>query len=185
MRITGGQYRNKKLNVPSGDSVRPTSDRMRQSLFNMLHHAKWAGDFDLKDATVLDIFCGSGSLGLEALSHGAKQATFVDLDTSSIKQNSQFLPPNTFDIIQQNAQKLTLKTPLSHTLVFIDPPYHKDLVTPSLKNLVQKNYLADKALVIIECEKSLNLNTDGNIEILDRRDQGQSTLYVARYYATI
>lgn len=183
MRITGGLYKNRKLNVPDGNVVRPTSDRMRQSLFNMLNHAKWANDFDLTKAHVLDLFCGSGALGLESLSYGAQHATFVDLDISSIKQNSHFMDGTQFDIIKQNATKLSLQNDVQFDCVFMDPPYRKALVMGTLQNLIDKNYMADNAIVIIECEKELDLQTD--LELLDKRAQGQSNLYILRYNAAI
>jgi 16S rRNA (guanine966-N2)-methyltransferase len=183
MRITGGLYKNRKLNVPDGNAVRPTSDRMRQSLFNMLHHAKWANGFDLTKAHILDLFCGSGALGLEAISNGAPHATFVDLDIASIKQNSHFMDDTQFDIIKQNATKLSLQNDVQFDCIFMDPPYRKGLVTEALQNLIDKNYMADNAIVIVECEKELDLQTD--LELLDKRAQGQSNLYILRYNAAI
>lgn len=182
MRITGGEYRNRKLTVPEGRDVRPTSDRMRQTLFNLLHHAKWLDGFELEGARVVDLFCGSGALGLEALSHGAAHCTFVDRETGSVKTNSAFLANNEAMIVKGDASKIgTGKGNVS--LVFMDPPYFKDLITPTVLNLIEQGWLADQALIVIEAEKSLPL--DLPLEHLDTRTQSQSNLHIFRYKAAI
>src|SRR4051812_13140055 len=87
MRITGGSARGRILKVPDTGTVRPTTDKMRQQLFNMLLHSQWAtqADFELDGAHVLDGFCGSGALGLEALSRGASSCVFVDIDGKVVR----------------------------------------------------------------------------------------------------
>lgn len=182
MRITGGKHKNRKLVVPEGKDIRPTSDRMRQSLFNMLHHSKWARHFELENARVLDLFCGSGALGLEALSHGAEHCIFVDRDISSIKNNGVFVDDGDFDIHKSNACTVKLNT--SFNLVFMDPPYRQNLIEPALQNLVNQNCLANNALVIIESEKEFQSDFDG-FKICDTRTQGQSALHILRYSPTI
>lgn len=182
MRITGGQYKNRKLIVPEGNDVRPTSDRMRQSLFNMLHHSKWAHSFKFENAQALDLFCGSGALGLEALSHGTHHCIFVDQDTSPIKENSKFLDQKDYNIKKSNACAVKLEK--SFDLVFMDPPYRKNLITPTLKNLMAQHSLNKNALIIIEAEKEFKAVFD-EFEICDIRSQGQSTLHILRYNPAI
>ena len=96
MRITSGHYKNRQLFVPEGKFVRPTSDRMRQSIFNILRHPKWDDQFSLDGIHVADLFCGSGSLGLEALSNGAKHCVFIDQDVRATNDNTGFLPVDDF-----------------------------------------------------------------------------------------
>lgn len=182
MKISGGEYKNRKLVVPDGHDVRPTSDRMRQTLFNMLNHAKWASDFDITSAKVLDLFCGSGALGLEALSHGAAYCTFVDTDISSVKTNAYFLDKNDYDLKTSDACHVTFTD--QYNLVFMDPPYRQALIEPTLRNLVDKNALAADALIVIESEKNFTFKTD-HFAQCDFRVQGQSALYILRYNPAI
>ncbi len=181
MRITSGEYKNRQLFVPEGDFIRPTSDRMRQSIFNILRHPKWDDTFDLDGARVLDIFCGSGSLGLEALSNGASHCTFIDQDVRTVRNNTGFVPEGGFEVIQSSA--LSLKQGNSDIgLVFMDPPYRQNFVEPTLQKLIDNQWLLDKAIVIVECEKGLDINCD--FELLDTRSQSQSDLYFFRYNKT-
>ena len=182
MRITGGQYKNRKLFVPEGNDVRPTSDRMRQTIFNLLHHANWLDNFQLNGAIVLDLYCGSGALGIEALSHGANKCVFVDRDIISIKQNSNFLYADSYQIIKADASQLSNGRGCVN-LVFMDPPYFKNLIEPTVANLINNNWLADEALIVIEAEKSLML--DLPLILLDKRGQSHSNLHVFRYKAAI
>jgi 16S rRNA (guanine966-N2)-methyltransferase len=183
MKISGGAYKNRKLVVPDGFDVRPTSDRMRQSLFNMLMHAKWASDFDFTSAKVLDLFCGSGALGLEALSHGAPYCTFVDMDISSVKTNAYFLDKNDYDLKKSDACNVGLVE--RYNLVFMDPPYRQNLIEPALRNLADKDVLAADALVVIESEKNSTFVTPDDFIQCDFRVQGQSALYILRYNPAI
>ncbi len=182
MRITGGQYKNKKLFVPEGNQVRPTSDRMRQTIFNMMRHAKWAVDFEISNAHVLDIFCGTGALGLEALSHGATHCLFIDTDIHAVQRNTAFLENDQFRIVKANALKFG-RGEQDINLVFMDPPYAQDLVTPAIKNLISQKWLADGCVIMIETEK--NIRMDLGLELLDKRAQSQSELHIFRYHTAI
>lgn len=183
MRITGGQYKNKKLHVPDGKAVRPTSDRMRQSLFNILHHAKWLNGFEIEDSNVLDVFCGTGALGVEAISHGAKHCVFIDQDISTVKQNVKILSDNQYKIIKSNALGLRQGNG-DVNLVFMDPPYRKDLIEPVVELLINKNWLSDNAVIIIESEKNLQLNFI-DLELMDKRSQAQSDLHFFLYNSAV
>jgi len=180
MRITGGQYKNKKLFVPEGENVRPTSDRMRQSLFNMLNHSSWAGGFAFEDARVLDLFCGTGALGLESLSHGAAHCLFIDQDIHAVQRNTSYLDNDQFRIIKANALKFGQGN-ADIDLVFMDPPYRKDLVEPTIENLIDNDWLADGAIVVIETERQLKFKT--YLDLMDVRHQAQSSLHFFSYSA--
>lgn len=182
MRITSGEYKNRRLFVPEGKFIRPTSDRMRQSIFNILRYPKWDDNFELSGARVMDVFCGSGSLGLEALSNGAVYCLFVDQDARTVRDNTGFISEDDFDIRQANV--LNLKNGSGDIdLVFMDPPYNESLVEPAVKNLIDQNYLADGAILIIETEKGCAL--DLSLDHLDTRSQAQSDLHFFRYNAAI
>lgn len=161
MRITGGEAKGRVLKVPETGTVRPTTDKMRQQLFNMLMHSPWAvgNGFELDGAHVLDAFCGSGSLGLEALSRGAASVVFVDSDARVMSIAKGNVTLCRYDSVSQfitkPAQKIGMRADniLPRTLVLLDPPYRKDFVAPALNALVEGNWLADGALVIAESEK--------------------------------
>jgi 16S rRNA (guanine966-N2)-methyltransferase len=178
MRITSGTYKNRRLFVPDGKFVRPTSDRMRQSIFNILRHPKWAPDFSLDGAHIADLFCGSGSLGLEALSNGAKHCVFVDQDVKAVTNNTGFLDDDDFQIIKSSLPKVSRIPTKQFDLVFMDPPYDQNLVEPTIQLLMNNNHLANDAIIVIETEKGLNLNID--LELMDKRTQSNSDLWMYR-----
>lgn len=184
MRITSGEYKNRRLFVPEGKFVRPTSDRMRQSLFNILRHPKWDLDFSLDGKNVADLFCGSGSLGLEALSNGAKHCVFVDQDTKAVTDNTGFLPENDFEIIKSSLPNFYANGfDQTFDLVFMDPPYNKGLVEPTLQYVLDKGMLSDGAILIIETEKFAKIESD--LELLDERYQSESKLSFLRYNTAV
>jgi 16S rRNA (guanine966-N2)-methyltransferase len=155
MRIIAGQHKGRALNAPKGMSTRPTSDRTRESLFNVIAHAEWAPS--IEGARVIDLFAGSGALGLEAMSRGAAFCLFVETDhgaRGAIRDNIEAL--GLFGNTRLHRRSATdlgekpagLGGPF--TLAFLDPPYHKDLVQPALDCLVRGTWLAEDALVIVE-----------------------------------
>jgi 16S rRNA (guanine966-N2)-methyltransferase len=164
MRITAGEFRGRVLQAPEGDAVRPTSDRTRQAIFNIIFSGNWLDDgeeFDLNGANVLDVFCGTGALGLEAMSRGAGSCVFVDKDRTSIecvKGNAEMLklgPRASF--ILREAAKIGPKPaamPMAR-MVFLDPPYRKDLVPPALQALSEGGWIETGALVIVETESAV------------------------------
>jgi 16S rRNA (guanine966-N2)-methyltransferase len=156
MRISGGEFRGRILTAPKGQDVRPASDKVRQAVFNSL-----LSRIDLRGANILDGFCGTGSYGLEALSRGAKFCTFIDKDVSFCRKNVTALDvENQSKILQKDLLKLSEKPeeiPAAN-LLFLDPPYRKSLLLPSLEILQDKGWLADSALCVLECEKEFSLN---------------------------
>lgn len=163
MRITGGQLRGRTLSPPKDNKIRPTSDKVRAAIFNAL-----GSRIDFNGLRVLDAFCGTGALGLEALSRGAAHAVFRDISPNSLKltrANVTHLGLDaraTFELddsakpMPPCAQKS--KT-LAFDLVFIDPPYRKDLIVPLCRSLITHNSLNPGGLMIIESEKDLDLET--------------------------
>ncbi len=150
MRIIAGELRGRKLQPIRGMTIRPTSDRLRETLFNILSHR-------VRDAVVLDIFAGTGALGLEALSRGAASAVFIDhykgaLDalTGNIRA---FHLDDRAQVIRWDIH-INLKCIRNHQppfdLVFMDPPYERNLVMPSLDHLHRSRALASDALVVVE-----------------------------------
>jgi len=153
LRIIGGQCRGRKLESFKGRDVRPTADRVRESLFNILAHKT-------RDACVLDLFSGTGALGIEALSRGARMAVFVDNSAHSIivlrKNLSRcVLPGDCARVIQWDiARNLECLRPYrqSFNLVFLDPPYQGELAAVAMQHLLHCGCLAPEAVLVVEHE---------------------------------
>ena len=150
MRIVGGAHRGRPLVAPKGHSTRPTADRTRQALFNVLEHAPWGRS--LAGALVIDLFAGSGALGLEALSRGAAFCTFVDDDPAAraaITANIEALKmTDRMQILAADAGRLPTSAEGPFDIAFLDPPYGKDLVHAALADLATR--LAPEAIVSVE-----------------------------------
>lgn len=182
MRITSGQYKGRRLTIPNGKDVRPTSDKVRQALFNILL------SYDLPvDAIVIDGFCGSGALGLEALSRGASHCTFIDKNTRPARENITALNDKDLNaaclFAQKDARKPGLR-PVGQApanLIFLDPPYHKDLIPPTLTALSESGWLADEALCVLEMEKAYTPDLPDTYTLLDNRDYGDTKIILCRY----
>jgi 16S rRNA (guanine966-N2)-methyltransferase len=152
MRIVGGRLRGRKLAAPASQAIRPTSDRLREALFNILAHAY--GD-PVSGARVLDLFAGTGALGLEALSRGAAFVLFVEDGAEAralIRENVEALGlGGVTRIFRRDATKLGPVHPLEpFTLAFLDPPYGKGLAEPALAAARAGGWLAPGALVVVE-----------------------------------
>ena len=154
MRITGGQYRGRKLDTPKNDDIRPTSDKVRQAMFNMLNARGL-----VQDAVVIDAFCGTGALGIEALSQGARHGIFFDKHRTSYnlaKANIESLDIQNFNLFCQDITKCHQRPDDISVadLVFLDPPYKKDLIPQAIENLKNKNWLSDDVTFVMEMDKT-------------------------------
>lgn len=155
MRIVAGIYKGRNINAPEGDSTRPTSDKTRESIFNIL-----TGYF--YDANVLDIFAGSGALGIEALSRGAKKATFIDLDNQAIKTikgNISNLKIENATVIQ-NDYKIISTLNESFDLIMLDPPYKMDVFDEILKIIEDNNLLNPFGVIVYESNQEHKLDKE-------------------------
>ncbi|WP_375276792.1 16S rRNA (guanine(966)-N(2))-methyltransferase RsmD [Pseudoalteromonas marina] len=154
IRVISGQFRGRKLPVKDVQGLRPTTDRIKETVFNWLMQ-------DTRDANVLDCFAGSGGLGFEALSRFASTALFIELDPSAAKQlaqniatlklqNAQVRHTNSLSFLEQKNSN----TPFD--LVFVDPPFRKNLAQTSCNLLEINNWLSEEALIYLEVESDLN-----------------------------
>lgn len=168
MRIVGGSLKGRTIATPPGQSTRPTSDRARESLFNVLAHASWSGP--LEGARVLDLFAGSGALGLEALSRGAAFALFVETDAAArgvIRDNIEaFALFGSTRIHRRDATDLGVKPAglaAPFDLVFLDPPYGKGLGERALPRLKSGGWITPDATIVFECGAAETPAIDGFI----------------------
>ncbi|HLV47494.1 MAG TPA: 16S rRNA (guanine(966)-N(2))-methyltransferase RsmD [Aliidiomarina sp.] len=173
IRIIGGRWRGRKLPVIDTDGLRPTTDRLKETAFNWLQ-------FELAGARVLDLFAGTGSLGIEALSRGASHAMFFEKDlkaTQQLKENLARLDAlKTSHIQQGDTLKLLNEAPAGgpFNLVFIDPPFHKNLLHTAVAMLVEHSWLASGARVYVETELEVELNVPNNWQLYREKKMGQS-----------
>ena len=174
MRIVAGQFKGRPIKAPKTDATRPTSDRARESLFNILAHADWAPDLD--GARVIDLFAGSGALGLEAISRGAAFCLFVETAHAArgaIRENVDTL--QLFGATRIHRRSATDLGDLPAGLgapfefAFMDPPYWKGLIEPCLNALASGGWLAPGALIIAETAEDEVLDLEGWTILADRK----------------
>jgi 16S rRNA (guanine966-N2)-methyltransferase len=184
MRIVGGRHRGRQLETPADLPIRPTSDRARQALFNILEHGKLTqgGLSPVRGARVLDAFCGTGALGIEALSRGAAHAVFLDSDAAALRlarrnaaqagetAQATFLPADA-----------TRPPPADQpcTLVFLDPPYDQDVLEPAVAALSKSGWIGAGAILVAEVERRRDVALSG-YTLVDERRYGKAKLLFYR-----
>ncbi|MTI47712.1 16S rRNA (guanine(966)-N(2))-methyltransferase RsmD [Sporosalibacterium faouarense] len=177
MRVITGKAKGKRLKAPKGLSTRPTTDRVKESLFNIIGLIP-------EDSLVLDLFSGSGNVGIEFLSRGALECYFIDNDFNSIKiikenlENTKFISQaNVFKNSVGSAIKVLGKKSKKFHYIFMDPPYEKNLVVPSLESICDEDLLVNDGIVIIEHESKTELpDKIKNITTFDTRRYGDTTI---------
>jgi len=176
VRIVAGSWRGRALAAPKGESTRPTADRVRQALFDMLLHAPWGGYDRVVGATVLDAFAGTGALGLEALSRGAIHGHFIERDRAALaalRANIAALgAPAT--VHPDDATRSPPGVPCG--IVFLDPPYGQGLVERALASLALAGWLAPGVLVVAETGREEPLAPWG--DVLAERAHGAARITV-------
>ncbi|WP_119272635.1 16S rRNA (guanine(966)-N(2))-methyltransferase RsmD [Taklimakanibacter deserti] len=183
MRIVGGKFKGHGLQGPKRQATRPTSDRVREAIFNILAHG--IQDFTIEGARVLDLFAGTGAMGLEALSRGARFCQFVDDSAEArgiIRRNADALGViGQCKIWRRDAARLGPAAPQpGFDLVFADPPYNKGLGTKALASLVEGQWLNNGAIVVIEEAERAELASPPELAEIDRRVYGETQILIAR-----
>ncbi|HEX7759953.1 MAG TPA: 16S rRNA (guanine(966)-N(2))-methyltransferase RsmD [Caulobacteraceae bacterium] len=187
MRIVAGAFRGRSIVAPKGHSTRPTADRTREALFNVLSHAPWAPR--IGGARVIDLFAGSGALGFEALSRGAAFCLFVETDEGArgaIRENVETL--NLFGqtrVHRRDAANLGLKPAGdgdAFDLAFLDPPYAKGLGEQALAGLAAGGWLSPGALVVFERGVAEPDPVVPGFEVLDARDWGAARVHFLKAF---
>src|SRR3954471_19552532 len=183
MRIVGGRLKGRSLASPASRDIRPTADRLRESLFNILVHAY--GD-PIDGARVLDLFAGTGALGIEAISRGAKFVLFVDNGTEAralLRNNVEALGlGGVTKVFRRDAADLGPAHPVEpFSLVFLDPPYLKGLAEKALISLRGGGWLKPGALLVVEEAKAAGFSAPLNFEELERRLYDDTEFSFLRY----
>jgi len=184
VRIVGGRFRGRTLSAPEGVTTRPTSDRVRESLFNILQHGNLG--FDIEGARVLDLFAGTGALGLEALSRGAAYCLFVEDDADArgaIRDNVEaFGLTGACKIWRRDATKLGPAAPMQpFQLIFADPPYGKSLGEAALTAVTSGGWAVDGAICVLEERVNVEIEKIPSFTSLDVRVYGDTALHFLRY----
>jgi len=184
MRIVGGKFRGRAVAAPKHEGLRPTSDRVRESLFNILEHG--ITGFSVAEARVIDLFAGTGALGFEALSRGAQFCLFVEESPEA-----RALIRDTIEALQLTGQTRIFRrdatdlgpagTMAQFTLAFLDPPYGKELGERALQSLVHGKWLVPDALAVIEERANAAIALPESFREIDRRSWGDTQVLIARY----
>lgn len=179
VRIISGLWRGRKLHFPSNTKIRPTTNAIRETLFNWLMPV-------LPNARCLDLFAGSGALGFEALSRGAAHVTFIDSDKAVVDYLKSYI-----ELLNANAEVHQFQIPTNRKLsklkppydvVFMDPPFQKNLIEPCCIWLEQNCLLANNSFVYTESESQLDpIHLPSNWEILRKKTTGHVTYYLIRH----
>lgn len=183
MRITGGQAKGRVLASLKGWNIRPTSDRVREAIFNLIGQ-------DVTGFKVLDLFAGTGSLGIEALSRGASRVLFIDNSVQSIKLTKKNLARSGYEPLGFVWKKdLTKGLPLKHPmlkekfdLIFVDPPYEKEMIPRLLRELSDRDLLRSPAIAVAESFKTETLpEVLGKLQMVDSRIYGETKISIYHF----
>jgi 16S rRNA (guanine966-N2)-methyltransferase len=192
MRVVAGRHRGRTLFVPAGRAIRPTGDRAREALFNILAHGGFGagGTSIVAGAVVLDAFCGTGALGLEALSRGAARAIFIDNDRAALAATQRNVATLGLEALSTLIAADAADPPPrpgalpAATLAFLDPPYGEGLAATSLAALAAQGWLAPAALCCVEHEaKAMSFRPPEGFTLLDERRYGKAAIALLRFAA--
>lgn len=182
MRIIGGIFKGKKLFLPNDKNTRPLKDLVKESIFNLIQHSNKI-NIDIKNSSILDLFSGSGSFGVECLSREAKKVTFLENYSEAIKileKNVKSLKSiNNYDIIKKdffNFFNSEREINLKFDIIFIDPPYNELKINEIIEKIVEKNLLTKKGFLIIHRHKKDAVELTKKINIFEERFYGISKI---------
>ena len=182
MRIIGGIFKGKKLFLPNDKNTRPLKDLVKESIFNLIQHSNKI-NIEIKNSSVLDLFSGSGSFGIECLSREAKKVIFLEnypealkvleKDIKSLKniENYEIIKDDCFNFFKSN-KKINLK----FDIIFIDPPYKELKINKIIEKIIEKNFLNKKGVLIIHRHKKDILELTQKITIFEERFYGISKI---------
>lgn len=176
MRVIAGKARGTKLAAPDGLETRPTADRIKESLFNMITS-------DLYDCRFLDLFSGSGGIGIEALSRGAKEAVFVDLSKEALKCIKENIEKTKFRdksaVLKTSVEAAFNQFKQHHRkfdIIFMDPPYNKDIIDDTIKLIEKYELLASNGVIIVERDSAYKMVAYEGFAIWKEKNYGKTTI---------
>lgn len=177
LRIIGGRWRSRVLPVIEQPGLRPTPDRVRETLFNWLQA-------EIPGSRCLDLFTGSGALGLEAASRGANRVTLIEVEPAicrSLLSNIKTLAADNIELVQQDARLWLNKSGRGYDVVFVDPPYASDFLFEICQMLEMNHWLSDRAFIYIELPSEQELpELPSNWQIIRGKKAGQVGYYLAQ-----
>lgn len=184
MRIVSGIYGGRILKSPKDGSIRPTSDKVRGAIFNALRARG-----GVEGAHVLDVFCGTGALGLEALSQGAASCLFVDSSRESLalaRDNAETLQVEAADFLQKKAENLPQRMTSQNVagFVFLDPPYGQGLLGPALQALAEGGWIDDETILVAELSRNEKLDLPDGFAMENDKIYGDTRILYLRYTAS-
>ena len=187
MRIISGTWRNRKIIVPRGRLIRPTADRARETLFDILENSTLYSDWPLKNATILDIFAGTGALGIEALSRGAALAIFIDHDSQSIatvRANIETLGAGAQSMILQCDATRPFAARAAASVIFLDPPYNSQLPGKALSAFSNTKWFEQGALIVLETKRTEFATLPEHFSLIEERVCGNTKFWFYVYKTT-
>ncbi len=180
MRIIGGSFRSRKIKYKIPDNIRPTSDRVRETMFNILNNL-----IDFENCLILDLFSGTGALGFESLSRGAENVTFVEKNRKSIDIIKNIaldleIPKNQYSIINSDVIKYlrNIDSITQYDIIFADPPYHSNIYNDLFEIIVERDILKKDALFIVEFGSSMKIPELSKYNLLSAREIGDTSFAI-------
>ena len=184
MRVISGKYKGKKIEGYDIEGTRPTQDRIKESLFAMIQE-------DVKEATVLDLFAGSGNLGIEALSNGAKRAYFVDSNPKCIEVLNKNIKDIEKDVVKVynkdylKAIKYFCNEHIKFDIIFLDPPYHLDCIDDIIQKIIEWDLLNTEGIIVCEYELDRFQENYNTLELIKEKKYGYKNIRIYRKEETV
>lgn len=181
MRIVGGKFKGRRLIAPEGRDIRPTSDRARESIFNIIEHAAFAPDID--GGSAIDVFAGTGAMGLEAMSRGASPVTFIDIDDTAracvLKNAGTMGQGRNVTVLRLDATKMPPPPRIAACparLAFLDAPYDQDVSGPTLLSLLARGWVGAGSLCVVETPSDKAFEAPRGYALEDQRKYGRAMI---------
>lgn len=178
IRVIAGKHRGRPIETIEHKTLRPTLARIRESIFNVIAHGHYTEDGSsiLNDAIVLDLFCGTGALGIESLSRGAKQVIFMDKNQKHLDltaYNLEYLSEQQNAIIIRGDSSNPPPAQVKCNVVLLDPPYDKKLITPTLRNVAAAGWITEGGIVMIERSDREHYDIPEGFEVVTEKKYGK------------
>ena len=185
MRIITGKWKGRALSAPTKAETRPTADKAKETLFSLIENYLLKTGKSWKDVVFVDAFAGSGAVGIEALSRGAKQVIFIEENPDAIRTVYKNLPEKDKAIVYRDNLRLLKAKGTVATVIFLDPPYQQGLIPIALKQLNRRGYITEDTLIIAETEDKEEIKLQSDFEIQDSRRSGRARFHFMHKTKTV